>query len=179
MPNMPGTPDNLNILREKNFKAQLTVSRLPTVNFFATTITIPGFTVGEIPRRGLNKLIPEPSNAAEKDPLTVQFMVDEDMSNWLEIYNWILGMTFPESFKQSCEWIESQEGALGESHPYKSMLRMLVLKNSMFPNIALDFHNAFPIALEGFDFTAQGSDEDIFTSVTFVYSHMTFERIGT
>ncbi len=179
MSNIQGTPDNLNHLREKNFKGQLTVSRLPTINFFTTTMTMPGFTVGEIPRRGLNKNMPEPTNSLEKDPLTVQFIIDEDMKNWLEIYDWMIGMTFPDSFRTSRDWIESQEGALGEYHPYKSMLRVVALKNSMHTNIAFDYHNAFPIALDGFDFTAAGSDEAIVATVTFVYSHMTFTRLGS
>lgn len=178
MTNIQGTPDNLNHLREKNFKTQLTVSRIPNVNFFATTVTMPGYTVGEVARRGINKLLPEPGNSLERDPLTVQFLVDEDLKNWQQIYQWILGMTFPESFKKSCDWIESQEGAIGEKHPYKSHLRILALKNSMFPNYAFDFHNAFPISLEGFDLTAAGSDESVVSSVSFIFSHMTIEKVG-
>ena len=175
---MRGTPDNLNHLREKNFKAQLTISRIPTVNFFCTGVTMPGFTVGEIIRPGLNKTIPEPSNHLEKDPLTVQFLIDEDAKNWLEIYQWIQGMTFPESFAQSCEWVESQEGLLGEYHPFKSLLQVIALKNSLLPNVRFQFHNAFPIALDGFDFTTSTTDEPIIGGCTFVYSHMTFENIG-
>lgn len=177
MSNLQGTPDNLNHLREKNVKAQLTVSRIPTINFFTTTVTMPGFTIGQIERPGLNKILPEPGNTLEKDPLTVQFIVDEDLKNWLEIYQWMLGMGFPESFKKSCEWIESQDGALGETHPYKSNLQILLLKNSMFPNYRFTFHNAFPINLDGFDLTFAGTDEAVVSNVTFTYSHMTFDGI--
>lgn len=177
MTNMPGTPDNLNLLREKNFKAQLTVSRLPTINFFCTGVGMPGYSVGAIERPGLNKHLPEPGNKLSQDPLTATFLVDEDAQNWLEIYNWLLGMTYPESFAKSQAWVAEQEKSLGEYHPYKSQLNVMALKNSMFPNINFTFHNAFPTNLTGLPFTSTGKDDTISATVTFVYTHMTYRKI--
>ena len=33
-------------------------------------------------------------------PLDIRFRVDEDMSNYLEIYNWMTGLGTPEDIKQ-------------------------------------------------------------------------------
>ena len=175
---MPGTPENLNILREKNFKAQLTVSRLPTVNFWLTGVTMPGFSIQPIDRPGLNKTLPEPGNKLGREALGVNFLVDEDATNWLELYNWFLGMTYPQNFEKSSAWIAEQAKSLGETHPYKSTLTVMALKNSMFPNVNFTFHNAFPTSLGGITFLSNSTDKDISSSASFVFTHMTAEKLG-
>ncbi len=171
------TPKNLNHLREKNFISKMAVAKLPNIDFFVTTLTMPGFNVGEIPVRSLNKLIPVPSNSLDKDPLTVQFIIDEDMRNWLELYDWMMGMTYPESFQQSKNWVnDRKQKELSDKSIYYSDLQITILKNSMMPNLKFTFHNAFPTTLDGFDLTIAGSDEPLVASSTFTYSHVSIEN---
>lgn len=173
MANTGNTPKNLNHLREKNFISKMSIEKLSDIDFFVTTVTIPGFNVGEVIQRGINKAIPRPGNTLEKDPLTVQFLLDEDMNNWLAIYEWMTGMTFPIDFEQSRTWIKKQKDAGVQD--YYSNITIFLLKNSMRPNLALTFHNAFPTNLDGFDMTVAGSDEPIVANAVFSFSHMTLE----
>ena len=44
--------------------------------------------------------VPIPGDKIEFGDLTIRFLVDEDLTNYMEIQNWIRGLGFPESPKE-------------------------------------------------------------------------------
>ena len=82
-------PTNLNYLSPINFDFQ--INKLPKVKYFCTGVTLPGITFSEaIHSTTLAIQSYLPGDSILFDPLTVKFIVDEDMKNYQEIYNWIM-----------------------------------------------------------------------------------------
>ena len=88
-----------NFLQPQGFK--LSISRSPKVAYFGTAVNIPGIELGVVNQTtpGL-KNIPRPGEVIEFEDLTLRFMVDENLENYIEVQSWIRGLGFPEDYQQ-------------------------------------------------------------------------------
>ena len=85
-------PDNLSYLAPTQF--ELIVKKLPNTKYFATGVNIPSVNIGETlqpTRLGAN--IKLPGDKINYGELTITFIVDENMENWTEMFNWMEGIT--------------------------------------------------------------------------------------
>ena len=85
-------PDNLSYLAPTQF--ELIVKKLPNTKYFATGVNIPSVNIGESlqpTRLGAN--IKLPGDKINYGELTITFIVDENMENWTEMFNWMEGIT--------------------------------------------------------------------------------------
>ena len=85
-------PDNLSYLAPTQF--ELLVKKLPNTKYFATGVNIPSVSVGETlqpTRLGANVKLP--GDKIQFGEITITFIVDENMENWTELYNWMEGIT--------------------------------------------------------------------------------------
>lgn len=83
-------PTNRNFLSPLRF--QFAVERLKNTNYFVDAVNIPGLTLGMSDvSTPLNKY-PLAGTEISWDDLTVNFKVDENLQNWIEIYNWMIGL---------------------------------------------------------------------------------------
>ena len=82
-------PTNLNYLQPVNFELQ--INKLPKTRFFCVGVTLPAIALSET-TQGVPLAIPiyYPGDKLTFDPLGVRFIVDEDMTNYQEIYNWLI-----------------------------------------------------------------------------------------
>lgn len=81
-------PDNVNFLYQNYFRFQ--IQGFDTFNYFCQTVTLPGFgsqSAIEQPTRFSSLKIP--STKVTFDNLEIGFLVDENMSNWREIQDWM------------------------------------------------------------------------------------------
>ena len=85
-------PDNLSYLAPTQF--ELLVKKLPNTKYFATGVNIPSVSVGETlqPTR-LGATVKLPGDKIQFGEITITFIVDENMENWTELYNWMEGIT--------------------------------------------------------------------------------------
>ena len=95
----PGTPiENRNFLSPVGFKFGL--KRSPAVAFFCNEANIPDMTLGITEQPTYLRDIPTPGDKIQFGDLNLRFLVDEDLTNYMEIQNWIRGLGFPESLKE-------------------------------------------------------------------------------
>ena len=80
------TPDSINPLLPTYY--QFTISRLPGVNYFCQTASLPSLSLSQVSMPTRFTTLQSPSKITF-DELTVTFVVDEAMKNWMEIYNWM------------------------------------------------------------------------------------------
>lgn len=175
--NLTGTPDNLNHLRAGNFNGTLSVDKLPTTAFFLTKWALPSVSLNAAVWNGMNKRLPEPGVNITLDPVGITFAVDENMQNWLEIYTWMSGLGFPINFDQFKALLADSDTKKEIASNLKSNLNFMVLKNNLKPNIQIQFHNAFPISLSGWEFSSDGGENIITATANFEYTHMTFKYV--
>ena len=134
------------------------------------------------PTAGL-KDIPQPGEIIDFEDLTLRFMVDQNLENYMEIQNWIRGLGFPESLQ---EIYNLQKETTGVSNPdlqtgmnIYSDGTLTVLDAQSNPNFKVVFEDLFPYALSTLQFDATVADMDYFTAeVSFKYTIYHIRDIG-
>lgn len=167
------TPTNRNGLSPNNFK--MVLQKTPGVTFFLQSFALPGLTFeGDMNMPTPFVKIPLPGDHLNYSPLTVSFMVDEDLNNYFEILNWIIDISGPRETMTPPElnmpFGMNNSIALDPLATVRSDIKIIVLSSSKNPNIEITFFDAFPIALGELSFnTTSTSVNYLETSVTFEY----------
>lgn len=167
------TPQNTNFLSPLHF--HFMVKKLPTVEFFVQNVNLPGLSLPP----------PEPSNPFVKvpyggdhiqyDDIMINYKVDENLTNYLEIHNWIRGMGFPQAYT---EYAELNAQPLYTGNGRFSDISLIIYNSNRIPNYNIIFHDAFPISISSliFDVT-QGDPQYLEASATFKYTYYDIETI--
>lgn len=154
---------NRNFLSPLGFKFIL--QKAPAVEYFIQTINIPSIALGtaNVPTPFVR--LPMAGDHLEFGELSVSFKIDEDMKNYLEIYNWLKGIGFPDSFDQykAIANTATNDGIYSDA-------TLIVLTSSKNPNMEIRFKNMFPVSLDPVQFdTTQTDVEYVSTTATFKY----------
>jgi hypothetical protein len=168
-----GQIENRNFLSPTGFK--FTLKRTPKVAFFCNSANIPDLNLGVAVQPSYLKDIDIPGDKIVFGDLTLRFLVDENLENYMEIQNWIRGLGYPESLQQIYDLqesgyvtpkIESQK-QLG----FYSDGTLQVLTSSSLPNFQIIFKDLFPYSLGTLEFDATQTDIQYFTAdVSFKYT---------
>ena len=152
-------PENLNSLKTNAFR--LVFARMPEVEYTCQTVNVPGLILGGpvlVPTPLSDT--PNPGDKVTFDNLTVNFIVDEDLRNYREVYAWVVGLGFPDSF--------SQFEALDE---LTSDITIMALTNNMQPNVEFKFKDCFPVSLGAINFnTSDTGIEPITCDASFSFA---------
>lgn len=170
-------PTNINPLSPSGFR--FSIQKLPKLQFYCQTVNLPGIVLGEPSFGTPFSRIPVPGETLTFTDLTVQFLVDEDMSNYKALQGWLYGLGFPLDYQQYVNFqkLDSINSA-GNNDLAKnySDASLFILTNNNSENILLSFRNLFPTSLESLTFT--GVDNDInylIGNATFKYSYYEFD----
>ena len=167
---------NRNYMSPLGFKLILT--KTPKVDFLCQSANIPQISMGTAVQPTYLKDIPVPGDKVLYDDLSIRFLVDERMENYLAIYKWITGLGYPESLGQYDQLRKDDIrtdriiGDDGDPRYFEfSDATLQVLGSNYKPTIHVNFKDAFPIALSTLDFDVSQRDYSFFTaSVTFKYT---------
>ena len=164
--------DNRNFLSPTGFK--FTLTRTPQVAFFCNQANIPELNLGVATQPSYLKMLPTPGDIIEFGDLSLRFLVDEDLKNYMEIQNWIRGLGFPERLEQFAELQESgliQGNYVNDRQNIYSDGTLQILTSSQIPNFEVTFQDLFPYSLSTIMFDATNTDIQYFTAdVSFKYT---------
>ena len=153
MASLVNQPKNMNPLADVQFKFD--IAALPETSFFVQTTSLPGISltpmeIGLPQRQG----IALNTGVIQYEELTIAFLVDEYLKNWLEVYNWILGK------------------------PSYTSGVLTILSSSMNPTIEAHFKELFPISLSELVFDSTTADPTYHqASVSFKYTEYTIKSL--
>ena len=163
---------NRNFLSPTGFK--FTISRAPKVAFFSNSANIPGLNLGVAIQPTYLKDIPTPGDKIEFEDFTLRFLVDEDLSNYMQIQNWIRGLGYPDSrqeifdLQNEKDRIDTKQSGLMDIY---SDGTLTVLTSSQNPKFKIMFKDLWPYNLTTLNFDATDTDIEYFTAdVTFKYT---------
>ena len=159
---------NRNFLTGVAFKFNLT--KLPKVDFFSNSARIPELNLELAKQPSYLKNIDVPGERLTFGDLTLQFLVDENMENYIAVYDWLKGLGFPETTKQFRELTTDEDGQRDQKEAFSDgTLRIL---NSNYREVAkVKFEDIFPISLTSLEFDATNTDIQYFTAqVSFKYT---------
>ena len=153
-------PTNINQLNVVSFATNFL--RMPGVNYFCQRVNIPGISLANTIQSTPFANIPIEGDVLEFEDLSLAFVVDEDMQNYLELYNWLHALGFPERYAQ----YDNQAGK-----DIKSDVNIIIHTNKSNPNYSIVFKDVFPISLGAISFDTNNTGlEPIVVDATFKYT---------
>jgi len=159
---------NRNFLSNVGFKFNL--AKFPKVDFFSNSARIPELNLELTRQPSYLKNIDIPGERLTYGDLTLRFLVDENMENYISVYTWLKGLGFPESTKEFKDLTTDRDGIRDPKEAFcDGTLRIL---NSNYREVAqVKFRDLFPTSLTSLDFDATNTDIQYFTAeATFKYT---------
>ena len=172
-------------------------TKLPLVEFFVQSANIPGINLGSATQTNPLYDIPLPGDKITYAALDMSFLVDENLNNYKEIHDWILGLGFP-SNNQQFQDLQSagsdrfpgssrSTAATGTSTPqplneggiYSDAI-LTVLNSKNIAKTEIRFQNVYPISLGSLSYDIKASDVDYLqVSASFNYMYYDIVQVST
>ena len=175
-------PDQLDYASPTQFR--FGIHQLPKVEFFTVGANLPGISGSVINHATPFKDIPIMGEKLDYANLSISFIVDEYLENYISLQNWMVGIGFPEKREQFQIFrdVTSNTPASGKTPPVdlagkaipdKSLFSdafIQILSNKNNPIVEVNFENAFPISLSALDYTQNATNVDyIVATAEFAY----------
>ena len=171
-------PTELDYLRPTGFRFQ--VHNIPNVSFFCQAANLPQMSLGQQEQQTPLSNLYFPGEKLQFGELVIRFLIQEDMANYKELYNWMIGLGSPESHKQFTEYVDGQRYRFPNQNNRAKYLgqfsdaSLYVLDSNNNPNVQISFKDCFPISLEGLDFDISSGDQNYFVGVA-AFRYRTFD----
>lgn len=172
-----------NQIENRNFlyptKYRFTLARAPKSVFFANSANIPGLDLAIATQHtGLGRDIPQPGNKLAMEDFTLRFIVDEDLTNYIEINRWLRGLGFPESLDQIYELQTKDKNRYSSINSQLNIYSdgtLQVLNSNDRPTVQIRYYDLFPFSITPlvFDSTVNSTDPFMAT-VKFHYTYFEF-----
>ena len=181
---------------------RLAFNRIPKTTWFCTAANIPGIQLGEAsyPRPMTDTFV-----AGDKltfETLNITFLVDEELQNYREIWDWLVGMGAP---KQHSEWTTTltkgdgittnftsvgsddeidprtasvmQQGTSTEANLYSDAV-LIIYNSKNTAKVEVKFKDMFPTSLSGLDYSQELTDVEYFkATASFRYLYYEFATV--
>ena len=168
---------NPNYLNPTGFLVQ--IEKLPEVSFFCHGVEIPGISTTNAEMPNMFGHIHQPGDMIDHGQLSLTFNVDEELNNWQSIYEWFVGITFPESHAQYDSLINSQGRAIGKFDNIYSDISIIVLSSNKNRIAEFTYYDCLPNNVSGLQLNSLEDDiNPITATVTFDYSYFRITKPG-
>ena len=181
------TPSKFDYASPIQFRFKIT--KLPLVEFTIQTANIPSVTLDEVQQPTRLKPIALPGSTLSFGNLDLTFLVDENLNNYKELHDWLIGLGTPESDSQFSALLESGSdrfsGSTARSVPTGSNAAsplnegaiysdatLTVLNSKNIPKTEIRFRNVYPTLLTGISYDIKAND------VSYIQASATFSYLG-
>ena len=166
---------NRNFLSPVGFK--FTLAKTPKVNFFCNSARIPEINLGVANQPTYLKDLDIPGDKLTYGDLTLRFLVDENLENYMAIHNWMTGLGFPESTQEFKDLTTNDDGQRDFEEQFSDG-NLQILNSNFRPVANVKFFNLFPISLTSLDFDATEPDIQYFTAEA-SFKYTVYNILGT
>ena len=172
-------------------------TKLPEVEFTCQTANIPGISLGSATQPTPLVDIPIPGEKISYQSLDISFLVDENLNNYKEIHDWLIGIGFPQNYTQfqnlQADGSDRFPGstrstaATGTSTPQPlseggtySDATLTVLNSKNIAKTEIRFQNLYPTSLGSLSYDVKLTDVDYLqASVSFAYMYYEIVQVST
>ena len=186
-------PDKLDYASPTQFR--FGIHQLPKVEFFSTAATIPAIALSDVIVPTPFKSIPMMGDQLTYDNLSISFIVDEYLENYLSIHEWMTAIGFPKNRTQFSQFksntsntpstASSPSRDIGDvqkptsANALFSDATLTVLSNKNNPIVNVFFRDLYPIAMTGLSYNQAATDVEYLTAeITFAYQLYEIEAIS-
>lgn len=176
---MPSIPISAidRIPSDRNFflpvQAEMTVARLPGVEFFCQRVVLPGVSIGSVDQHTPFTPIRKAGDVVSFEEFSVEFMVDEQMTNYLSIWNWIIALGFPHDYSQYAALEEAPRWA--DQGP-QSDCSIFFIDSRGHAVKEAQFRDAFPVSLTPVEVDTRMTDTQ-FVTTTARFAYTSFKLV--
>ena len=188
-------PDKQDYASPVQFRFKCT--KLTLVEFFVQSVNLPGINLGSAQQTNPLYDIPLPGDKITYASLDLSFVVDENLNNYKEIHDWILGLGFPSNHTQFQDLQTAgsdrfpgstrSTAATGTNVPQPlneggiySDATLTVLNSKNIAKTEIRFENLYPTSLGSLNYDVRATDVDyINASVSFNYMNYDIVQIST
>ena len=147
------TPVSKNLISPVGFK--MVLKRAPNLEYWINKAPIPGIELGLAQAPNPFLTISYPGDHMHWEEFEVIFSVDENIMNYLEIFNWLVALGKPDSFK---EYAGIAANTSPSPYGISSDITILVDDVKRNVNFEIVYADAFPVALSGITFDSTMED---------------------
>ena len=173
-------------------KFKFQISKLPRVEFNCIQANIPGVTLTELNQPTRLMPIRIPGNDMTFEDLTVTFIVDEDLTNYRSVHDWMAGLAQMDSDDKYRALITDGGDRMPLSQQNNSQdagrvtsatndgaifsdAKLIILSARNVPIVELSFEDTYPKALSALDYNQNATDiEYLQATVTLGYKKHTY-----
>ena len=167
-------------LRPNAFK--FSIKDMPGVSFTCQSANIPDLQLGFAVQPSPFVDIPRIGDKVNFGDFTIRFLIAEDMSNYIELYRWMIALGFPENYNQ----FSTFAGKRPSSFPFvtntsgKSEVlaysdgTLTILDSTNNAKVNIIYKNLFPVSLQALDFDIASQSVEYFTAIA-SFKYTTFE----
>ena len=173
------------------------IAKLPQVEFFIQSVNLPGISLGSA--TVVNPLYdyPVPGDKIVYQSLDISFLVDENLNNYKELHDWMLGLGFPNKHQQFADLQATgadrfpgstrSTAATGTNTPQPlseggiySDATLTVLNSKNIAKTEIRFQNVFPTSIGSLSYDVKAADVDyLITQASFTYINYDIVQIST
>jgi len=173
-------------------KFKFTTTKLPRVEFNCISANIPGVTLTEITQPTRLMPIRIPGNDMTFEDLNITFIVDEDLTNYRSVHDWMAGLAQMDSddkyralitdggdrMPRSTQNNLQDAGRVTTATPDGAIFsdaKLITLSNRNIPMVEITFEDTYPKSLSALEYNQNATDiEYLQATVTFGYKKHTY-----
>jgi hypothetical protein len=141
-------------------------------------VTLPSLTLPATTQPTPFVRIPRPGDHLDFGELSVTFKLNENLDNYLEIYNWLIALGKPEKFSQYTLKDRPYEGTGEQKDTVASDITLTFLTSAMNGNVEFTMRDCFPISLTDLEVDSTVADiEYITATATFAVRDYVINKI--
>jgi hypothetical protein len=149
-----------NVLQTNKFIFSL--QRIPETMFRVTGCSLPSINIPPPSEDSTSANQYFAGSSVEFDPITLTFIVDENLKNYKEIFDWMTAEQFNDSHE-----VRNEAGLYTDG-------TLTTLTNASNPNVVFRFAGMFPISLGELQFDTTNTTSTVLCTVTFRYSYFKY-----
>lgn len=150
---------------------RITVKRLPYCEFFTQQTNIPNISVSPIVQPTRFNPVYQIGDIVTYGNLDLNFIIDEQMNNYTEIFDWMISAAFPQKHEQYQTLEKTTDGRFSD-------IIITIMNSKKNSNIEITYVNCFPISLS--DVQLNTTDSDVIypqAVATFQYDSFSIKKL--
>jgi len=188
---MARQPTKLDYASPTQFK--FGIHQLPLVEYFVTAVDLPDIALATTVMNTPFKDIPIPGEKLTYGPLSITFLVDEYLENYISLHDWMTGLGFPEKRSQFSQFRDTTSNTpakagnqpavdrIGSATPDAALYSdgyLMLLSNKNNPVVQIDFQDMFPTTIGALSYSQAATDVDYLTmTASFEYKIFTLTTL--